>query len=942
MTKIKALEQALGKVLGAERTKFDQMTRALYSTDASNYQIMPICVTFPRHADEVSAIHEISAQYQVSLLPRGGGSSLAGQTVNEAIIMDFSRELRTMRSIHAEEQTVQVDAGMVLGQMNAQLQPLGLMFGPDPASADRATLGGCIGNNATGSHSILYGMTADHIRRLEVVLANGERHWLDAKHPTLDALRAEIAEIIRANQDEIAARYPKTWRTVAGYPLNKIDPAQVDLSQLFAGSEGTLGTILRAELNLTPYYPPHKRRLTLLHFESLRAALEATPRILEVAPSAIELMDRFLLNKTRQHHEYSRYLDFITGDPAAVLVVEFYGESESELLSKADNLRALLQKIGYQGEITHATRATDQAKVWKIRKAGLGLLLSQRGDNKPIAFVEDATVPVEHLADYIDRVDAITKEAGTDYAIYAHASAGCLHVRPLINLKSEDGRRQYRQIAEAVTAAVLSFDGTITGEHGQGIARGEFGVTMFGEKLSEAFRAVKRLFDPQNRMNPGKIIDCPPMDDPRLMRYSPNYEVIPLNTRYDWSDDGGLGGAVEMCNGSGVCRKEHSGTMCPSYMATRDEAHATRGRANALRLAISGHLPDGLGNKALKEVYDLCLACKSCSAECPSSVDVAKMKAEFLGAYYDQQGTPFTARLFGNVHRLNAWMSLAPPLANFMLSNSLALFGARLMGIPTERPLPKLAMKRFSHLAKKHQPRQPAAWLVIDTFTEYNHPEIGWAVLQVAQKLGLEIGLLRLPASCCGRPAISKGLMDQAKHMANHNVIQMSAEGRPEPYLFLEPSCLSAFTDDYLTLVDPNLQSDAHHLAEHCLSVESWFAQQISQGNPQWDDSPRHILLHGHCHQKALWGTDSSLALLRSIPNTQIEEIDDGCCGVAGSFGYEHYELSMTIAEDRLLPTIRANPQAIIAAPGTSCRAQIMDAGYSVRHPIEIIAEALR
>jgi len=933
----------LSGALGEEQIKFDRMTRLLYSTDASNYQITPIGVTFPRHVDDVVAIHEIAAQYNLPLLPRGGGSSLAGQTVNEAIVMDFSRYLRRVRSVNAEEQTVLVESGMVLGQLNRQMQPLGLMFGPDPASVDRATIGGCVGNNASGSHSIVYGMTADHISRLEVVLASGEKIWLDANTESLNSIRSLVGNLASEHAGDIKSYFPKTFRTVAGYALNKINPADVNLNWLFAGSEGTLGTITAAELKLVKYHTASERRLAMVHFDTLRASLEATPRILELNPSAIELMDAFLLDKTRQNSEYSRYMDFVDGYPAAILVVEFYGEDSKELSSKIDNLRDLLQRRGHNGSITIASTTQQQANVWKVRKAGLGLLLSERGDAKPIAFVEDAAVPVEQLADYIADVEEVVKRAGTRFAVYAHASAGCLHVRPLINLKTHEGRRQYREISDALTDAAVKYGGTVTGEHGQGIARGEFTEKLFGKNLTDAFRQIKEAFDPDNRMNPGKIIDVPAMDDPSVLRFTLDYEVIPLNTQYDWSKDGGLSGAAEMCNGAGVCRKEDSGTMCPSYMATRDERHATRGRANALRLAMSGKLPQGLANEDLKPIFDLCLSCKACKSECPSSVDVAKMKAEYLSASYEANGTPITAQIFGNIHRINKLGSLAPSLSNFMLTNPLGLAGAVMMGLPIDRPLPLFAKERFSQSISHENQEITQATLIIDTFTEFNHPEIGHALLKIAEIAGLNLNVMRLPQQgCCGRPAMSKGLLKQAKQMANTNIRHLSEVIPEGALLFLEPSCQSAFLDDYPVLVYADLQDEARNIADRSMSVEAWLFEQLQGKTLNWDKQKREVLLHGHCHQKSLWSTDDTLNLLGLIPEANVKEIDSGCCGVAGSFGYEHYDISMKIANERLLPAIEANPDAIVVAPGTSCRAQISDAGHKVWHPVELIAMALQ
>jgi FAD/FMN-containing dehydrogenase/Fe-S oxidoreductase len=934
----------LEKALGAEQVKFDQMTRLLYSTDASNYQIMPIGVTFPRNGDDVVAIHEIAAKHKTPLLPRGGGSSLAGQAVGQAVVMDFSRHMRRVRSINADEQTVVVEPGLILGQLNAQLQSMGLMFGPDPASAERAAIGGCLGNNATGSHSILYGMSSDNVKRLEIVFASGERCWLDENSAKLTQLRQKIGALVTANQAEIEAHYPKTFRTVAGYALNKIDPRDVDLNWLMVGSEGTLGTIAGAELNLVRYRPPTERRLAIVHFDTLRESLEATPRILEIEPSAVELIDRFMLNKTRQKADFAPRMTFIDGDPAVVLVVEFYGESDAELTSKINGLKQLLQRIGHAGAVTIAATPGEQGNVWFIRKSGLGLIMSERGDQKPITFVEDAAVPVEHLADYIDTVADVVEREGTTFAIYAHASAGCLHVRPLVNLKSIKGREQYRNIADALTTAAISYSGTITGEHGQGLVRGEFTERMFGAQLTQAFRDVKTLFDPDKRMNPGKIVDTLKMDDPNILRYNTDYKVIPLQTRYDWSVDGGLSGAAEMCNGAGVCRKEGNGTMCPSYMATLDETHATRGRANALRLAMSGKLPHGLGSPELKGVFDLCLSCKACKAECPSSVDVARMKAEYLAASYDGGGVPIATRIFANIHRLNALASRLPGLANMMLRNPLGLFGARLVGLPTERPLPAFAKERFSRTAATHPASAEAdATLIIDTFTEFNHPEIGAAVLKIADALDLKLNIMRLPGQgCCGRPAISKGVLDLAKDLANTNIRHFSRHVQSGVLIFLEPSCQSAFTDDYPGLVAADLREAAESIASRCVSAETWLHSEMVDQTITWDETPREILLHGHCHQKALWGTTDTLRLLRLIPNADVKEIDSGCCGVAGSFGYEHYDLSMKIANQRLLPTIANNPDALVAAPGTSCRTQIHDAGHQAAHPVQLMADALQ
>ncbi len=928
--------------IGADQAAADRMTRVLYSTDASNYQVMPLAVTYPRDADDVVAVHEVARKYGAPVLPRGGGSALAGQAVGEAVIMDFTRHMRRVRGVNGEARRVDVEPGLILGNLNAQLAGLDLMFGPDPASAERAAIGGVIGNNATGAHSIRYGMTADHVARLQVVTAAGDLVWLDESTADLNRIRGIVSDLAAEHAPLIEARYPRTWRTVAGYALDKIDPDDVNLNWLLCGSEGTLATVVRAELRLVDRPKIAHKRLALVHFDTLRASLEATPRILELAPAAIELMDKFLLDKTRAAAGYRDRLTFVDGDPEAILVVEFVG-SERELGAKMNDLKAHLARLGFHGAVTIAETPAQQDDVWTVRKAGLGLMMSERSEAKPVSFIEDGAVPVEKLADYISDVERIIYENDTTYAIYAHASAGCLHIRPLINLKTLKGRGQYRAIADAVAQTVKKYQGAITGEHGQGLVRGEFSEYLFGPELVDAFRTVKHAFDPDNMMNPGKIIDSPPMDSAELLRYSPEYEAIEVNTRYDWTADNGFAGAVEMCNGAGVCRKEGDGVMCPSYQATLDEAHSTRGRANALRAAISGALPEDMGDPALRSVLDLCLGCKACVAECPSSVDVAKLKSEFQASWHDRHGVDFATRVYGNIHRVNQLAGALPKLSNLMMGSSLGKAGAGLLGLPTERSLPKYAERRFS--AERYPAHDaPDAVMIVDTFTEWNHPEVGRAAMRLAQRLGLRLNAMRLPgAACCGRPAISKGLLDSAKEMAHDNVLGLSRANPDLPYIFLEPSCLSAFVDDYLTLVDPGDQAAARSLAERCLSAEAFFAEKLARGADALAGpaaSPR-ILLHGHCHQKALWGTSDTLKLLRMIPGAEVAEMNTGCCGVAGSFGYEHYELSMKIAEDRLLPTIRDNSDAIIAAPGTSCRAQIHDAGYEARHPIAVLLAAL-
>lgn len=941
--------------------RFDDVSRLLYSTDASNYQIEPVGVVFPKHADDVVAAHSIAAQRNVPLLPRGAGTSLAGQTVGHALVMDFSRHLNQVISVDAEARTAKVQPGVIVSHLNAQLAPLGLMLGPDPASGDRATIGGSLSNNATGMHSILYGMFGDHVRAVDVVLADGTRLTLGdgaAAHPVRTRLEDQLRQILRDNASEIAARYPKTWRNAAGYALNTLDPDNLNLARLFAGAEGTLGTVVAVELGLVSR--PAKTRMALLHFDDLRAALESVPAILETEPSAIELIDRMLVDMTRTHPEFSKLLTFVDGDPAAILVVEFYGDTDAELTAKTERLRERMARAAYQGSMTLAITAQQMANVTRVRKAGVGLLMSMRGELKPVPFIEDAAVPVEHLPDYVAGVQELVAAHDTKVAIYAHASAGCLHIRPLVSLKTAEGLRRYRAIAEAATELAIKFEGTTSGEHGEGLSRGEFSRLLFGPQLSEAFRQVKLAFDPAGLMNPGKMVDVGPMDDPRTLRYGPDYAVPQALTklRLDWSADGGYPGAVEMCNGAGVCRKEGTGVMCPSYMATRDEAYSTRGRANALRLAMMGALgsPE-IANERVIEVLDLCLSCKACKSECPSRVDMARLKAEFTASYYDTRRVPLRSWIFGHIHRLNQLGSLVPWVSNLALRSPVSrwLFGR--IGVATQRQMPLFARERFSVWYRKNYARPErergkaqAPILISDTYTEYNYPHLGRAALKVAEAAGFEVEVWGpRELDCCGRPLISKGLLDDARFLAIRNVQRMAPLARNgQRFMLIEPSCAAAFRDEYRDLVPAEMRADAQCVAEAVITVEEWLAEVAGSDavmQMTFDATPSEVLMHGHCYQRALWGTSAAHRMLHMVPNCTIAEPDDGCCGLAGSFGYEaeHYELSMKIGEQRLFPAVRAAKDAVVIASGVSCREQIEHGtGRHVLHPVEFVAERLR
>ena len=766
-----------------QHVAFDRMTRLLYSTDASIYQMMPVGVVFPKDVEEISAAIEITGKHGVPLLPRGGGSSLCGNAIGHAVILDLSRYMDRILDVDVENHIVRIQPGITLGTLNKALVSHGLMYGPDPASGDRATMGGIMGNNSTGAHSIVYGMTHDHVLSTDVVLSDGSRvrfekcfeNWkVLAQRPGLEgSIYQSLAGILSEYSTEIATRYPNTFRHVAGYNLHILANQELpNLAQLMVGSEGTLGVISEASFNLVPI--PRFKRLVMVHFSELRAAMEAVPLILESNPTAVEVLDKMLLDLTRHKVEYRRLLTFVEGDPQIVLLVEFTGNSEKELDHGTQLLLSKLQQINHQDPLVIVTDPKQQANVWYVRKVGLGILMSVRGDAKPIPFIEDAAIPVEHLADYISEIYEYSYSTGVEQvAMYAHASVGCIHVRPLVNLKTEVGVRQLRQIAEKSLDLVLRYNGTTSGEHGEGLVRSEFSENLFGSRLTQAFHQVKAAFDPGNRLNPGKIINAPRMDDDSLLRYGSQYLApqAPTNTMFRFRTDGGFAEAVEMCNGAGVCRKLGQGVMCPSFQATRDETHSTRGRANALRAAMMGLLGfDGMSSKELFGVLDLCLSCHACKSECPSAVDMAKLKAEFLHQYYQKQGIPLRTRLFANVGNLFRFAQPYAPLVNFMMK----WFGKIVfvfLGIHLKRSFPKLKRQTFSSWYKKFGEKiisygeSNQVVFFHDTFMEYCEPHVGQAAIKVLDAAGFETIIL-YGKNDSGRPAVSKGLLKDAAGLA--------------------------------------------------------------------------------------------------------------------------------------------------------------------------------
>ena len=947
-------------------TAFDQMTRLIYSTDASIYQMMPVGVVFPREEDEVCAVVEIARKHKLPLLPRGGGSSLCGNAIGHALILDFSRYMDQILDIDPENQIVRTQPGITLGALNQALAKHNLMYGPDPASGDRATLGGIMGNNSTGAHSIVYGMTHDHVLATNVVLSDGSRVRFDTcigdwvaqvQRPGLEgSIYQSVSSILDEYSGEISQRYPNTFRHVAGYNLHLLARQdQPNLAQLMVGSEGTLGIITEASLNLVPV--PKVKRLAMVHFSNLRAAMEAVPTLLESNPTAVEVLDKMLLDLTRDKVEYRRLLTFVEGDPQIVLLVEFAGETEAELDHGVQRLKSKLKGINHSEAVVVISDPKQQANVWYVRKVGLGILMSVRGDSKPAPFIEDAAIPVEHLADYIAQIFEYSHGVGLEkVAMYAHASAGCLHVRPLVNLKSEVGVRQLRQIAEKSVELVLKYNGTTSGEHGEGLARSEFSEQLFGAKLTQAFKSVKAAFDPENRFNPGKVVNPPRMDDVSLMRYGSQYRLPlePQQTVFGFRDDGGFARSVEMCNGAGVCRKLGQGVMCPSFQATRNENHSTRGRANALRAAMMGLLgTEGMTSKELYDVFDLCISCHACKSECPSSVDMARLKAEFTHQYYQEHGIPLRTRLFASIAGINKFTQPFAPLANALLNGPGKLLLTAL-DIHPQREMPRLASQRFSSWYRtKQRNGKPSSVekrkgkkviFFHDTFMEYNDPQVGQAAIKVLEAAGFE-PILLLDKKDSGRPAVSKGLLDDAVRLAHHNVKLLAPYAKQGiPIVGCEPSVMVMLVNEY---PDLGPGEDSAAVASAAIMLEELILREADAGelNLHFDQTPRQVLFHGHCQHKATFGTGNTVKMLKLIPNCTLQEIDSGCCGMAGSFGYEkeHYDISMQLAELTLAPTVRAaNPDTIICASGTSCRDQIgHTTDRKALHAIEIFANAL-
>ena len=925
---------------------FDDFTRGLYATDASIYQIQPRGVVIPKDVDDVLTLRAICAEAGVPILPRGAGTSQCGQTVNDAIVVDVSKHLDQIESLDLEARRVRVQSGVVLDRLNARLARNGLFFPVDPSTASRATIGGMAANNSSGARSIRYGTMLHNVVSIDAVLADGTRarfgEGLDGEPERYRDLVRQIRAIAARDSNEIAARFPKLLRRVGGYNLDAVSSGPFNASHLLVGSEGTLGFFTSIELALQPL--PVLRVLGICHFPRFGDAMAATKELVKTDPVAVELVDRTMLDLSRRNPAFAPTVErFVRGGPDAILLVEFSGDEERALREKLDELEERMAELGFPNAVVKVTDATAQAEIWSVRSAGLNIMMSLKGDAKPVSIIEDCAVPLDDLAEYTERLTRIFEKYGTYGTWYAHASVGCLHVRPVLNVKRDEDVRKLRAIAEEAFAIVREYGGSHSGEHGDGIVRSEFHEEMFGPELVRAFEEVKDAFDPGALFNPGRIVRPPKMDDRSLFRYGPNYAPIAIDTVLDWSEWGSFAGAVEMCNNNGACRKD-AGVMCPSYMATHDEHDVTRGRANALRLALTGQLGAGaFESDAMYGVMDLCVGCKACKRECPTGVDMARMKIEFLHAYRRRHGKRMKDRIVASIprtapfaRRLRSLLQLRnalPPLARLL---------EPLTGFSARRKLPVPSADPFrdndelvapDRIVPRADDEGREVVLFVDTFSRWFEPENARAAVRVLEAAGYDVRFAEPPDGrgtlCCGRTYLTMGFVDDALHEARRTIAALEGPAsRGVPIVGIEPSCLLTLRDEFTALVPGEATST---IASNAMMFEDFLVREAGAGRlrlPLQALPEKKAIVHGHCHQKAFGEMPAVMRALEMIPELQASAIESSCCGMAGSFGYEpeHVEVSNAMAERSLLPAVRAAASdVLIVADGTSCRAQIRE-----------------
>jgi FAD/FMN-containing dehydrogenase/Fe-S oxidoreductase len=909
-----AFAARLRKELDAE-ILFDASSRGRYSTDASIYQVEPIGIVVPRSEEAARAAIAMAAAERIPILPRGAGSSQCGQAVGAALMIDHTKYLNRILEIDNHRAVVQ--PGVVLDQLNAELRRHGVWFPVDVSTSAQATIGGMAGNNSCGSRSIAYGNMVHNVLAIEAVTASGHR-WrfgpLNDASGEYGAFVQRLKQLYEREKAEIEARFPKVLRKVAGYNLDHLGPPHANAAHLLVGSEGTLAYSERLHLKLSPL--PSQRVLGVCHFPKFYTAMDLAQHIVKLGPSAVELVDRTMIGLARDIAAFRKIVDaFVKGEPDAVLLVEFAGET-----SQAHKLKELVQlmaDLGLPGSVVEITDAKQQKDLWDVRKAGLNIMMSMKGDGKPVSFIEDCAVPLEHLAEYTDRLTRVFEKHGTRGTWYAHASVGTLHVRPVLDMR-RDGAEKMRAIAEEACAMVKEYKGAYSGEHGDGLVRSEWIAPFFGPRLTAALGEIKSWLDPHGLMNPGKIVNPSRMDDKTLFRYPPGYQTAPLDPQLNWGEWGGYDKAVEMCNNNGHCRKFDAGTMCPSYRATMDETHLTRGRANTLRLALSNQIPFD----EAKDALDLCVSCKGCKRECPTGVDMARMKVEYTAHYKARHGFSARDRAIGYLPRYAPWAARLAPVTNVVSSLTKSA-----LGFSAKRQLPKWRTDYFADEGNKHGD----VVLFVDTFNRYFEPENARAALKVLEAAGHRVHAPR--GLCCGRTFLSAGMVDEAKREARRMVDALAAFSG-KPIIGLEPSCLFSLRDEL-----PAMGFD--QLTRSALLFEEFLAN--NPGKLKFRETKQQVLLHGHCHQKAFDVMPAVEKVLRSVPGVEVQTVQTSCCGMAGSFGYEaeHYDVSMKMAELSLLPAVRKS-DAVLVADGTSCRHQIADgAGREARHVARFLADAL-
>lgn len=974
-TVLAAMQQLPSRVKGEVKT--GEVERLMYATDASAYREVPTGVVYPVDGEDIVALVRFANEHGIPLIPRAAGTSLAGQVVGSGLIVDVSRHMNKILEINTEAHWVTVQPGVVLDELNLHLKPLGLFFSPETSTSNRCNIGGMVGNNSCGAHSLVYGSTRDHTLEIKAILSDGSevvfkelsKSEFDnkmAQQGLESSLYRHIYNVLsdEANRLEIEKEFPEKsiHRRNTGYAIDIMANSELfggtskgfNFCSLLAGSEGTLAFITEIKLHLDPL-PPAVAGLVCVHLNTVRESLLANLVALRHEPSSVELMDKTIMDLTKENPTQSKNRFFVKGDPGAILIVEFVANDRSAIEIKANQLEQALRSEGL-GFHFPVIFGADIPRVWNLRKAGLGVLSNMPGDAKPVPVIEDTAIAPALLPSYIEEFDAILAELKLKCVYYAHIGTGELHLRPVLNLKDPNDVRLFKEVALRTALLVKKYRGSLSGEHGDGRLRGEFIPIMIGAHNYELVKGVKKNWDPNGIFNPGKITETPPMIT--SLRFEPGVPVKEIETVMDFSHDQGIIRAVERCNGSGDCRKSEiiGGTMCPSFMATRDERNTTRARANILREFLTKSTKTNpFDHQEIYEIMDLCLSCKACKSECPSNVDMAKLKAEFLQHYYDSNGIPLRTRAIAYITSLNQLMALVPTVSNFFLKNRfLSGLIKRILRFAPNRSIPLLHKFTFTKWFKKHDSyktgnqNKKTVYLFADEFTNYNDTELGIVSVLLLEKLGYHVVIPRLAES--GRTFISKGLLRKAKSLAIKNITILSDRISDEiPFIGIEPSAILSFRDEYPDLVPPSMKAEATRIAAHTFSIEEFLTREFAAGAFSQDlftEESQIIKLHGHCQQKAIASTLPTINFLQIPKNYKVKEIPSGCCGMAGSFGYEreHYDLSMKVGELVLFPAIRSmTDKEIVVAPGTSCRHQIADGtGKKALHPVEVIYKALK